>query len=92
MNKKEIISASEYDEGEVLLLVDVDYADSLYHHLKSIGVVCQSPTGAIFRPRVYADEKGRKQTEHEPLVKAIVVDGTLKDFDNWIKDWAIPMV
>jgi hypothetical protein len=91
MNKTEIVSASEYNQNEVLLLVDVDYTTSFYEHLKKLGVNCQPPSGAIFRPRLFLDKEGRKLVEHEPLVNAIVATGTLKNFDGWINGWDIPI-
>jgi hypothetical protein len=88
----ELISASEYEPGNVLVLVDVSYTNSFYAHLKKLGVVCEPPTGAIFNPRVYLDENRRRRTEYTTLVNAIVADGTVKDFEKWIDKWEIPTV
>jgi hypothetical protein len=86
-----LASATQVSPRKVSIMVDADYAKSLYVSLKKHAVKCSPPSAAAFvTKRVYIDADGKRQVEEEAFLCEIVAVGSINDFPGWMGDWVSP--
>jgi hypothetical protein len=85
---KTIASAHGLNDSEIGILVDAGEANSLHNFLRNKGVSCTQPSPAISTPRrVTRDGMGRLHIEEDVLECAIIAEGSMNDFANWMEGW-----
>lgn len=83
-----LASFTQIESDRLSILVDTEYANSLYAFLSEKKIPAVPPSQAIFkRGRAFIDGMGVKRFEQEVIVHEIIAKGTIQQAEQWVEEW-----